>query len=178
MPPAQAGRQEPPRPDDKVRRLQRRLWVAAKQQPGRRFHALYDRIWRSDVLREARKRPLGIPTVRDRVVQAAAKLVLERVRASVKELTARSHVGRHLPDLLRQINPILRGWGCYFRTGNAAVKFGQVDDYVVERLRGLMVKRKGRNLGAGEAGRWNRDYFEAFGLHRLRGTVQYPGAAA
>ena len=123
-------------PRDKVRQLQRRLWAAAKRAPGRRFHALYDHIWRSDVLREAwkrvrrnrgaagvdgqsirdveqcgvesfleelgaelrtgeyrpsvvrrryipkadgRKRPLGIPTVRDRVVQMAAKLVLEPI---------------------------------------------------------------------------------------------------
>src|SRR5206468_4200012 len=44
------------KPVDKVRQLQRRLWVAAKQQPGRRFHALYDRIWRRDVLQEAWKR--------------------------------------------------------------------------------------------------------------------------
>ena len=42
-------------PIDKVRRLQVRLWKAAKQHPGRRFHALYDRIWRSDVLWEAWK---------------------------------------------------------------------------------------------------------------------------
>src|SRR5262245_44550916 len=41
------------RPVDKVRQLQRRLWVAAKRHPGRRFHALYDRLWRGDVLREA-----------------------------------------------------------------------------------------------------------------------------
>ena len=36
-----------------VRELQRKLWVAAKRSPGRRFHALFDRICRSDVLREA-----------------------------------------------------------------------------------------------------------------------------
>src|SRR6185295_9348786 len=41
---------------DNVRQLQRRLWAAAKQSPERRFHALYDRIWRSDVLEEAWKR--------------------------------------------------------------------------------------------------------------------------
>ena len=124
------------RPTDKVRRLQRRLWAAAKRSPERRFHALYDRIYRGDVLWEAwrrvkrnkgsagvdrqtlaeveqygvegflaevgaelrageyrpravlrryiekdngRERPLGIPAVRDRVVQMAAKLVLEPV---------------------------------------------------------------------------------------------------
>jgi hypothetical protein len=124
------------RPRDKVRQLQRQLWAAAKRAPGRRFHALYDRIWRRDVLQEAwkrvrrnrgaagvdrqtlldveqhgverfleelgaelqagkyrpqvvrrryipkaegKKRPLGIPTVRDRVVQMAAKLLLEPI---------------------------------------------------------------------------------------------------
>ena len=39
--------------DGGVRELQRKLWVAAKRSPGRRFHALYDRIWRDDVLLEA-----------------------------------------------------------------------------------------------------------------------------
>jgi hypothetical protein len=41
---------------DKVRQLQRRLWKVAKQQPGRRFHALMDRIYRRDVLWEAWRR--------------------------------------------------------------------------------------------------------------------------
>ncbi|PCC72788.1 hypothetical protein SAMN02745121_01904 [Nannocystis exedens] len=44
------------RPRDKVRELRRRLWAAAKRQPVRRFHALYDRIFRRDVLREAWRR--------------------------------------------------------------------------------------------------------------------------
>lgn len=120
----------------KVRRLQNRLWAAAKQSRGRRFHALYDRIHRGDVLWEAwervranrgaagvdavtvaavedygvarmldelagdlrageyrpapvrrveipkpdgRVRLLGIPTVRDRVCQQAARIVLEPI---------------------------------------------------------------------------------------------------
>ena len=50
-----AGRTGPNHPDrrptvDHVRQLQRRLWVAAKRSPERRFHALLDRICRSDVL--------------------------------------------------------------------------------------------------------------------------------
>ena len=40
----------------KVRELQRRLWTAAKQHEGRRFHALYDRVHRGDVLWEAWRR--------------------------------------------------------------------------------------------------------------------------
>ena len=124
------------KPTDNVRQLQRRLWVAAKRSPERRFHALMDRIWRGDVLQAAwqrvqrnrgaagvdgetlaaveqygvermlselqaalragtyrpppvlrryipkadgRRRPLGIPTVRDRVVQMATTLVLEPI---------------------------------------------------------------------------------------------------
>jgi RNA-directed DNA polymerase len=123
-------------PIDKVRQLQRKLWVCAKRSKTRRFHALYDRIHRSDVLWEAwkrvrgnggaagvdaetiqaienrgvggfldelqaalqagryrpspvkrryipkadgKQRPLGIPTVRDRVAQMAAKLVIEPI---------------------------------------------------------------------------------------------------
>ncbi len=40
----------------KVRRLQNRLWAAAKQSKGRAFHALYDRIYRDDILWEAWER--------------------------------------------------------------------------------------------------------------------------
>src|SRR5512145_1018155 len=46
----------PNNPGDKVRELQRGLFRAAKRNQGRRFHALYDRIFRSDVLEEAWRR--------------------------------------------------------------------------------------------------------------------------
>jgi RNA-directed DNA polymerase len=122
---------------DKVRELQVKLYLAAKRSPGRRFHALWDRIHRRDVLQRAwqqvrenrgapgvdritiaeieesgveafldelqeelreqryrprparrvfipkpgrsEQRPLGIPSVKDRVCQTAAKLVLEPI---------------------------------------------------------------------------------------------------
>lgn len=123
---------------DAVRALQRALYRAAKADPGRRFHALYDKVHRRDVLerawgqvrrnagapgidqvtiadvverygvdrlldelatelREGRfkplparrvyipkpgqdeLRPLSIPAIRDRVVQAAVKIVIEPV---------------------------------------------------------------------------------------------------
>lgn len=38
---------------DKVRELQRTLYRVAKEQPGRRFHALYDKVSRRDVLERA-----------------------------------------------------------------------------------------------------------------------------
>jgi RNA-directed DNA polymerase len=125
-------------PLDTVRALQHTLYRAAKADPGRRFHALMDKVYRRDVLarawlnvrrnegapgidrvtlsaveeygvsrfldelaadlreggyrplaarrvfipkpgRAAERRPLSIPVVRDRVAQAAVKLVLEPV---------------------------------------------------------------------------------------------------
>ena len=80
--------------------------------------------------------------------------------------------------MIADLNPILRGWGNYFRTGNAAKKFNQIDSYVLGRLRGLMIKRYGRNLKAGQTSTWTREFFEAHGLYRLRGTVRYPGYAS
>jgi RNA-directed DNA polymerase len=122
---------------ENIRTLQRALYVKAKREPTRRFHFLYDKVWREDILayayaccranggapgvdgetfirieeygvgrwltalREevrtgrytpqpvkrvmipkpgnAGQRPLGIPTIRDRVVQTAATLVLEPI---------------------------------------------------------------------------------------------------
>jgi RNA-directed DNA polymerase len=122
---------------DAVRALQRKLYRAAKADPGRRFHALYDKVHRRDVLLRAwvqvwrnggapgidqttiadveqygvtrlldeleaelregkfkplparrvyipkpgqdELRPLSIPAIRDRVVQAAVKIVLEPI---------------------------------------------------------------------------------------------------
>ena len=79
--------------------------------------------------------------------------------------------------LIRHLNPVLRGWGNYFRTGNAAQKFNQIDSCVWRRLSRFMSKRRGRGLKPGEWERWTRDFFHGLGLHRLRGTVRYPGAA-
>ena len=121
---------------DKSRELQRKLYLTAKRNRNRKFHALYDRIFRPDILRQAweevrrnggsagqdgvsiedvekegvdqflreieqdlragfyrpkpvlrvyipkadgRQRPLGIPTVRDRVVQQACKMIIEPI---------------------------------------------------------------------------------------------------
>ncbi|MCR1984872.1 group II intron reverse transcriptase/maturase [Blautia coccoides] len=128
---------------EKVRQLQNKLYLIAKKCSSRRFHALYDKVYRDDVLVEAWKRvkankgssgvdgiriedieaqgvnryltsiqselkdgkykpspvrrvmipkpdgserPLGIPTVKDRIVQMAAKIAIEPVfEADFKE---------------------------------------------------------------------------------------------
>ncbi|MDN5933771.1 MAG: group II intron reverse transcriptase/maturase [Pseudonocardia sp.] len=100
-----------------------------------------------------------------------------RVREKVKAQTGRGRAGTDIRTTIARINPILRGWGNYFRTGNAADKFVQIDRYVVDRLRGLLRKRYGRNLRPGQFRLWTREWFEGLGLFRLRGTVRYPGTA-
>jgi RNA-directed DNA polymerase len=103
---------------------------------------------------------------------------MKRVRQRVRELVGRHRSGvKDVRVVLRDLNLVLRGWGSYFRSGNAAKKFNQIDSHVHQRLRTFLRRRKGRHLRAGEADRWTRDFFWNLGLHRLRGTVQYPGAA-
>ena len=98
---------------------------------------------------------------------------MKRIRQRVKELTPRRRCHADIREVIASLNPVLRGWGNYFRTGNAAKRFNEVDSYVWRRLKSLLVKRKGRHLQPADAQRWTRDYFESFGLHRLRGTVRY-----
>jgi RNA-directed DNA polymerase len=102
---------------------------------------------------------------------------MKRLREKVKARTGRHRAGVDIRLVIGELNPLVRGWGNYFRTGNAADKFRQVDDYVVFRLHRLMVKKRGRNLHAGQAWVWNEDWFNGHGLYRLRGTVRYPKAA-
>jgi hypothetical protein len=102
---------------------------------------------------------------------------MQRIRQRVKELTSRSRCHADLREVIADLNPVLRGWGNYFRTGNAAKRFNQLDTYVWRRLHRLRLARKGRNLKPGEAARWTRESFWNLGLHRLRGTVRYPEAA-
>jgi RNA-directed DNA polymerase len=102
---------------------------------------------------------------------------MTRMRTRVRDLTPRSRCREDVRDIIADLNRVLRGWGQYFRTGNAAVKFIQMDTYVEERLHALLVKRAGSRVRAGRTAMWNRPFFEALGLYRLRGTIQYPGAA-
>lgn len=102
---------------------------------------------------------------------------MKRARARIKALTARSRVGVDLRATIGLLNQFLRGWGSYFRTGNAAIKFRQLDRYVAWRLQRLLIKQRGRNLRAGQAQRWSEDWFHDQGLHKLLGTIRYPKAA-
>lgn len=102
---------------------------------------------------------------------------MKRARARVKALTGRGRAGIELEVLIEDLNLFLRGWGNYFRTGNAAHKFAQLDRHVVWRLKRLLIKKRGRNLRAGQADQWTAAWFHDHGLHKLLGTICYPKAA-
>jgi group II intron reverse transcriptase/maturase len=100
---------------------------------------------------------------------------MKRVRARIRELTDRKWLGvKDVRVVIANLNPVLRGWGNYFRTGNAAQKFRAIDRYVWQRLTRWMMRRYGRQLRPGQAARWTRDWFEGHGLYRLRGSIRYP----
>jgi group II intron reverse transcriptase/maturase len=105
-----------------------------------------------------------------------SRRAMNGIRQKVRAQTPRGRCHADLREVIAGLNPILRGWGAYFGTGNAARSFNQIDTYVYERLRSLHVKRAGRNLDARTAETWTREYFWNHGLYRLRGTVKYPEA--
>jgi len=103
---------------------------------------------------------------------------MKRVRARIRELTDARHSGvKDVRELIARLNPVLRGWGNYFRTGNASLKFNQIDHYVRQRLGLFLARRRGLQYRHGAISRWSFDWFRELGLHRLFGTVRYPGTA-
>jgi len=100
---------------------------------------------------------------------------MARVRARVRDLTPRARCHTDLRVVIADLNPVLRGWAQYFRTGNAAHHFTDIDQYVERRLQRLLLQRAGPRLTAGQLAGWSRAFFEHLGLIRLRGTIHYPG---
>jgi RNA-directed DNA polymerase len=103
-----------------------------------------------------------------------SKRAMKRVRQRIRELTPRRRCHEDIRSVVRDLSSVLRGWGAYFRTGNASRCFNAIDLYVWRRLFRLRCARKGRHLRPGDMGRWSPETFYGFGLHRLSGTVRYP----
>jgi RNA-directed DNA polymerase len=103
---------------------------------------------------------------------------MKRAREKIRKLTGHNRNGvKDVRVLISELNPLLRGWGNFFRTGNAARKFRQLDSYVERRLRSFLHKRYVGRPRPEQFEQWTRDWFERQGLYRLRGTIRYPGAA-
>lgn len=82
------------------------------------------------------------------------KLRQADLRYRVKQVTKRATINRCLSALLQKLNPILRGWGNFYRfcTG-AGQRFASLDHYVGDRLWRWLMKKHGS-------------------LHRKRSTIR------
>ena len=102
---------------------------------------------------------------------------MKRVRERVHELTAaRGNAAGDVTTVITALNPVLRGWGNYFGTGNADDKFNHVDRYVYQRI-GHWLWRRGGQRRRFRAACWPQERLYAMGLYRLQGTVRYPSHA-
>jgi group II intron reverse transcriptase/maturase len=100
----------------------------------------------------------------------------QRLRDRVREITGRRAAGKDLKQVIGELNPVLHGWGNYFRTGNADREFNKMDAFVYRRLTGWLYRRGGQR--APRSIKWTSQMFWAMGLHRLQGTVRYPSQAS
>jgi hypothetical protein len=100
---------------------------------------------------------------------------MERLRARIRELTSKRQSGKDVKQLIVELNPVLRGWGNYFRTGNADREFNGMDHFVVQRLRRWQYRRGGQRPTRRPS--FTHEKLYAMGLHRLMGTVRYPTQA-
>jgi len=108
---------------------------------------------------------------------------MKAVRGRIRDLTVhRRWAGmKDIREVIRVLNPVLRGWCGYFRTGNASDKFNQIDRYVRNRLLRLMHRRGGqRRWRPGrrrfQPSAWpHRRFVTDHGLYQLLGTIRYPG---
>ncbi|HET7291347.1 MAG TPA: group II intron reverse transcriptase/maturase, partial [Vicinamibacteria bacterium] len=89
-------------PADKVRQLQRRLYVSAKRNRKRRFHALYDRICRGDVLAEAWERVRTNKGAAGVDGETLSAIEQEGVGELLLDIQRRLRTGRYWPQPVRR----------------------------------------------------------------------------
>lgn len=99
----------------------------------------------------------------------------KKLRERVRELTSKRQSGKDVKQIIAELTPVLRGWGNYFRSGNADRKFNQMDSFVVTSLRRWQFRRGGQRATRRPLFPGHQLY--GMGLHRLMGTVRYPAQA-
>ena len=99
----------------------------------------------------------------------------KKLRERVREMTSKQHSGKDVKQIMAELNPALRGWGNYFRTGNADREFNRMDSFVVTSLRRWQFRRCGQRSTKRPA--FSGDQLYGMGLYRLMGTVNYPSPA-
>ena len=99
----------------------------------------------------------------------------QKLRDRVRELTTPRAAGKDLKQMIGDLTPVVRGWGNYFRTGNADREFNRMDSFVHLRLKRWLYRRGGQR--AQRSTEWTSQSFWNMGLHKLQGTVRYPSQA-
>lgn len=95
------------------------------------------------------------------------------IREKIRGIVGGRHwMNRSLKEVIQELNPVLRGWGNYFREGNSSEQFAAIDSYVRELLMLFLSKKHGKR-GRGWSQRWKGTDFRQAGLYRLSGTVRW-----
>jgi group II intron reverse transcriptase/maturase len=101
---------------------------------------------------------------------------MAQIRARIREATSRRFVGYSIAWVVAALNRVLRGWGAYFRYGNSARKFAQIDGYVHERLAIFASIKHG--LHGRNYHRFTWGWFTSLGIYLLSGRVRSGAAHA
>ncbi len=99
----------------------------------------------------------------------------QKLRDRVREITSKRQSGKDVKQVIAELTPVLRGWGNYFRTGNAAREFNKMDNFVWWSLHRWQNRRGGQRTP--KRSTWIRQQLYGMGLYRLLSTVQYPAQA-
>lgn len=97
---------------------------------------------------------------------------LVAIRAKIREKTMRSRAHWPLEAVVEDLNPVLRGWGAYFRYGNSSQKFAALDSYVNQRIAQLASVKHGLT-GWNWTTRFTHGWTSSLGVYRLQGTIRY-----
>ena len=99
----------------------------------------------------------------------------KKLRDRVRELTSKRQSGKDVKQIVAELTPVLRGWGNYFRTGNADREFNQMDCFVVKSRRRWQYRRGGQRPT--KRAPLTGDQLYGMGCIQLMGTVKYPAQA-
>lgn len=106
-------------------------------------------------------------TRKGKLIRLVREQSKKKLRASIKRYTKRAN-GKSMDEIIRKINPILRGWNGYYKHAfwNEPI---ELDKWVRMRLRSILRKRnKGRGRGRGrDHQKWKNRYFKELGLCSL-----------
>ncbi len=97
---------------------------------------------------------------------------MDSIQDKVKAITSpRRALPLPIEQIVRELNPVLRGWANYFCWGNSSKKFALVDYHVHQRLALFDSKKRGKS-----GRRWSvhtHEWLKGLGVYRLTGRVRY-----